>query len=314
MARVNTVLAVALLWILGTGTPFGCRPGGAAALCPGTIKGVQGTPGPSPASPVAGDTQSGSAVTPSAGEPAISFILPRSVPFRMDFSVAPESPSLVELSPVTFGEATQTRLRGLLRAEMAKYPSGTLGAVNEVFIGGTLRYNGRPVGGFQFVGLVFITAGEADAMTATDTHVVRAFHHEVSHALLDAHGAAFDAARFRASLPPGFVYREELPAVGGGGRVDKEAQPDQGEDTPTLDLLAEGFLIPWAQDGMHEDFSSYAEILLRKPDLLLKTFAPDSRVGRKARVVRDFYIAIDPRFAAILEPDRSPPAQPSPDR
>lgn len=313
------------------GAPPGCTPGGAFACCIDASEvGQATTPPPSPPSPPpadsaksappVGDTHSPSsppvpttAPTPPAAGPEIKFLLPRPVPFKMDFSPLPEEPSIVELAPVTFGEATQTRLRELLRTEMVKYPPGTLGALSAITVGSTLKYNGRPAGGFQFVGLVFIAAGEADTGAATDAHVVRAFHHEASHALMDAHGAAFDAARFRAALPERFKYRDELPGVVGAA-VAKEAPPGPCEDSPSLDLLAEGFLVPWAKDSLHEDFSSYAEVLLRKPGLLLDLFAPDTRIGRKARVVRDFYVTLDPRFAQVFESARSAPVEHPPDR
>lgn len=240
----------------------------------------------------------------------VEFVGPRppDLPFRMDLSPGPpEPPAAIELSSVTFDEAAQNRLRRLLCVEMAKYPSDVLESVSQVYVGGTLTYNGEAVGGFHFLGMVFIAAGEQDAGAWTDAHVARAFHHEVSHALMDAHRAKFDAARFREALPAGFVYTEERPVGVGGSPVIEEGPhpgPGPGEDSPSLDLLHEGFLVPWAKRGMDEDFASYAEVLLRRPELLLVTFAPESRVGRKARVVRDFYVAIDPRFEAVLEPRR----------
>lgn len=236
---------------------------------------------------------------PEGQTPTIIFLGPRppQFPFKMDFSSPPEPPSFIELSPIKLGEAAQTRLRRLMQAEMARYPSGTLGSVSQIFVGSTLTHSGRSVGGVHFMGLVFIGAGEQDSGTATDAHVVRALHHEVSHALMEKHGTygtKFDAARFRAALPPGFVYTDDRPGA------DKEAPFRPGDDTVSLELLDEGFLAPWAQCNMEEDFASYAEDMLNRPGSLLDLFAADSAVGRKARVVRDFYLAIDPRFAAMF--------------
>jgi hypothetical protein len=58
---------------------------------------------------------------------------------------------------------------------------------------------------------------------------------------------------------------------------------------------------------MEQDFNSYAEVLLQRPGLLLETFAPESRVGRKAQVVRDFYVAIDRRFEGLFAPAGAAP-------
>lgn len=296
------------------GVLLGCDAGAPAASAhPGGVAPV-GAPGllartgtilrPAPPAPPAPDpaVAGGVDAQPEVGGLKIEFVGPRppGFPFRMDFSPGPpETPASIELSPLKFDEAGRSRLQRLLHVEMAKYPSGVLGFVSQVYVGGTLTYNSDAVGGFHFLGMVFIAAGEHDAGASTDAHVARAFHHEVAHALMDAHRATFDGARFRAALPAGFNYDEERPAdpppaLTAGSRP--------GDDSPSLDLLDEGFLVPWGKRSMDEDFASYAEVLVRKPELLLATFAPESRVGRKARVVRDFYIAIDPRFEAVFEP------------
>jgi len=238
-------------------------------------------------------------------KPSILFVdpRPREFPFRMELTAPPDEPAVLELAPFALGEAVQVRLRSVLQAELVRYPSDVLEFVSQIFIGSKVSMNGAGVGGLHFVGLVFIAAGEQDAGERTDAHVARAFHHEVSHVLMDAHRAKFDATRFRAALPPDFAYDDERP-VGERGVNGPEPWITTGtvDDSPSLDLLDKGFLVPWAMSRLDEDFSSYAEVLMRKPELLLETFAPESRVGRKARVVRDFYIAIDPRFEAYFAP------------
>lgn len=238
---------------------------------------------------------------PEAEKPKISFVGPRppEFPFKMELTDPPYPPAVLEITTFAPGEAVQDRLRRLLRAEIARYPSGTLDVASGVIIGSTLTFNGRSAGGaYMMGGLVFIAAGEQDASAATDAHVVRAFHHEVSSLLLlDLRwGPKFDEARFRAALPDGFTYRDDRP------RTAPDAPFGPADDSPSLELIDEGFLIPWAKWNMEQDFNSYAEVLMSKPGLLLRTFAPESRVGRKARVVRDFYMAIDPRFEAMLKP------------
>lgn len=254
-------------------------------------------PPPNPTLAVVGD----GAGQPEGEKNLLLFLGPRppQFPFRMELTGPPDPPAVLELSPFAPGEAVQDRLRRLLRAEIARYPSGTLNVASGVIIGSTLTSNGNRVGGLRVVGgLVFIAAGEQDTGAATDAHVIRAFHHEVSSLLLlDLRwGPKFDEARFRAALPDGFTYRDDRP------RTAPDAPFGPADDSPSLELIDEGFLIPWAKWNMEQDFNSYAEVLMSKPGLLLRTFAPESRVGRKARVVRDFYMAIDPRFEAMLKP------------
>lgn len=249
-------------------------------------------PAPDPSPAVIGAEQ------PEGETPIVKFLGPRppQFPFRMEFTEPPDPPDVIELSPVAPGEAIKDRLRHVLRAEFARYPSGTLGVVDDILVGGTLTHNGRSVGASYFLGLVFIATGEQDAGAQTDAHVVRAFHHEASSVLLHQHRTKFDEARFRAALPAGFVYRDDRPGA------NKEAPLAPDEDTVSLDLLNDGFLIPWAKRNLEQDFNSYAEVLLQRPGLLLELFAPESRIGKKARVVRDFYIAIDKRFETMFTP------------
>lgn len=246
---------------------------------------------------------------PEAAEPALSltFLGPRpaSFPFRMDWTVKPGRPVVFELSPFTLGSAAEDRLRKRLQSEVARYPAGTVTSVlDEVIIGDKLTLNGLSVGGTCQFGVVLIAAGEIDNESKIDTHVVRAFHHELSSVLLNSHSHKFDEARFRSALPAGFVYRDDRPDD------DRTQRSDSQEFTATLELLEAGFLFPWAMDNVVQDFNSYAEVLMCRPELLLETFAPESRIGRKARVVRDFYLSIDPRFEEMFR--KSGPESPDP--
>ncbi len=241
--------------------------------------------------PEAGGSNAGVSVAP---EPPVSFVPPGVGGLRFDLSVDPASPSSIELSPFPPDEGLRQRLDLALRSAIRRYPSGTLGVVDEIFVGATLTHDGRAVGASYLMGIVLIAAGARDAGEATEAHVIRALHHEVSSLLLHAHGSKFDEERFRQALPPGFCYRDERPDTAPEPALAPE------EDSPTLDLLAQGFLVPWADRSMEQDFNSYAEVLLQRPELLLGPFAPDSRVGRKAHAVRDFYLAVDPRFETFF--------------
>jgi hypothetical protein len=228
------------------------------------------------------------------GAPEIRFIRPSLFGFRMDISASAAKPHVIALSPAPSGSEFESRIRHLLWKEIGRYPQGALGAVDSIVIGGTLTDDKLSVGGVTFLGMVFIATGERDAGKVTDEHVIRAFHHECSHALMNVHQAKFDVGTFRAALPTGFQYAEDRP----GATKRNPLEPD--EELLSLELLNDGFLIPWAKRNMEEDFASYAEVLFENPKWLLSMFHPESRVGRKARVVRDFYIAIDSRFESLF--------------
>lgn len=220
----------------------------------------------------------------------------------MDLTDDPDHPVVLTGSPLSSTE--HDRLRPLLEAQLDRYPPGVLKApdgsktiLGSVLVFRTLSVNGSPVAGTYYPGLVFLAAEAFPIAGAEqDAYLARALHHEVSSLLLLTFRRAFDEARFRAALPPGFVYADE--AAG--------ADPAQvfaaTNSIRSIQHLADGFLATYADRNIEQDLNSYAELLLWKPELLLRTFAPDSRVGQKARIVRDFYIAIDPRFEALLTP------------
>jgi hypothetical protein len=229
--------------------------------------------------------------------PEIQFIENRPFPFRMELTSPPEPPAVLELTPTQPNELFRGRISAVLHSAFAKYPTGTLKKVNVVIVGGTLTMNSQPAGGSYLPGIVFLATGEQDAGKKTDDHFATTFHHEVSSLLLLANAAKFDRVKFEACLPEGFVYHDVRSAKAAS------APRTLDDGMVSIELLEEGFLVPWAKWNMEQDFNSYAEVLMHKPSLLLKTFAPESRVGRKARIVRDFYLKVDPLFEDQLDPD-----------
>lgn len=285
------------LWLLVAGGLAGCQPNGPPTLCTNSDAGSAETTTQAIPDCAGSIGKSNGTRQPirSAQGPAVTFIEPRPIGFKMDFSRTPEEPAVIELSSIKFGRVSQSRLQRLVDTVLAKYPPDTIGCVSQIFIGGTLTYNGRSVGGFQFLGIIFIATGDKDAGAPTDEFVTRALHHEISHSLLDANWTRFDAGRFQANLPPGFAYNNENTGV------VLEKYGSANEDVMSLELLRSGFLVEWAKRNQNEDFASYAEVLLARPGVLFELFKPDSRVGRKARIVREFYLSIDPRFEQMFE-------------
>lgn len=208
-----------------------------------------------------------------------------------------EPPCVITGTPFSQDEVAQVQVRSVIEGEFKKYPPGVLTArVDTVQVFNTLKVNERFVGGMYIMGIVFIAAGEHFVGEAWENHVAQTLHHEISSILLFTHWQKFDKVAFDGTLPEGFVYIYDRPDA------DTEAPYNMDEFNPSLAQLSDGFLVPWAMRNLEQDFNSYAEILLWRPELLLRVFAPDSAVGRKARVVRDFYIAIDKRFEAVFAP------------
>ncbi len=284
-------------------TSHGSTPIQAAAGVPASGANLRGDP-PAKAS------DSVTTTTTKGAEPRvveIEFLSARPVPFRMELSPRPDSSEYIELTPAPDDAAFQQRIRQVVQSEFARYPEGTLDSlVDLIIIGGEVSHSGRPVDGAYLFNLVFIAIGEKDLGRATDQRVAITLHHEISSLFRDRYRRTFDEVRFRAALPLRFVYEDERPDVNGSA----PARP--WESVVPLVYLEAGFLKPRAMRNLEQDLSSYAEELFVRPARLLRMFAGDSLVARKARVVRDFYVAIDARFAAILDGEGStlflPPA------
>ena len=238
--------------------------------------------------------------TPVGGLPEISFYASAPIPLRMELPASGGGYAHLELTPAPVDPELERRIRSIVQSELGRYPTGTLDCLDAVMIGGELTVAVNAAKGAYLLGIVFLTVGDADLGWATDDRVVSTLHHEISSVLLHAHRSRLDEARYRAALPAGFRYAEDQDS-----RV--WLQPLRGwEFDVSLGYLESGFLEPWAMRGLEQDFNSYAEELFVRPPRLLRMFAPESLVGRKARVVRDFYLAIDPRFAEVFEGEGSP--------
>jgi hypothetical protein len=234
------------------------------------------------------------------GLPEISFYASAPIPLRMELPASGGGYAHLELTPAPVDPELERRIRSIVQSELGRYPTGTLDCLDAVMIGGELTVAVNAAKGAYLLGIVFLTVGDADLGWATDDRVVSTLHHEISSVLLHAHRSRLDEARYRAALPAGFRYAEDQDS-----RV--WLQPLRGwEFDVSLGYLESGFLEPWAMRGLEQDFNSYAEELFVRPPRLLRMFAPESLVGRKARVVRDFYLAIDPRFAEVFEGEGSP--------
>lgn len=225
------------------------------------------------------------------------------IPFTMDATLSPDHPAVIGGTPLP--ESEHERVRALLQREIDRYPPGVLtgtgsNVLGMVMVGDKITINRESVSGaYMAGGLVFISVGAAPKPAPErEVYIARTFHHELSSAFRDYYAQKFDEKRFRDALPPGFVYDDEKP--GADPRVDPMGVNAVGN----IQDVADGFLTQYAKTTLGQDFNSYAEVLLWKPELLLETFAPDSRAGRKARVVRDFYIAIDRRFEDYFTPHR----------
>lgn len=205
-------------------------------------------------------------------------------------------------TPVPFVE--RDAVARIVRRELERYPRDTIVSaeagrtvVSAVYIYRDLNVNGGPAGGtYVPPGLVYLSAGTAETRgDIWEEFLVRALHHEVSSQLLFRHRTLFDEQAFRDVLPEGFVYEDERP------NADSFDIHKDKPGVESLQDLADGFLTDYASRNIEQDFNTYAEILLWRPELL-DQFAADSRVARKAAIVRQFYLKVSEDFRPLVEP------------
>ncbi|MFN9929407.1 MAG: hypothetical protein ACK54T_01865 [bacterium] len=293
-----TAFAAVSLLLLG-----GCGKGGdpKSAQATGETSPPASEPEQAP-SPPAGPT----GVPPAGDTQIIEFVKRGLIPFKMDATLSADYPAVIRVTPLP--ESLHEHIRAVLQREIDRYPPGVLTGpgshvLDMVMVGDKITINRESVSGaYMAGGLVFISVGAAPKPGhEQDAYIARTLHHELSSAfkessLFKGSSQRFDEKRFRDALPPGFVYDDEKP--GANPTVAMRGVNAVGN----IQDVADGFLTQYPKTTLGQDFNSYAEVLLWKPELLLETFAPDSRVGRKARVVRDFYIAIDKRFEDYFAP------------
>lgn len=214
----------------------------------------------------------------------------------MEVSEAPDLEVTIRGTPLA--RERVDHVRSIIEAQLKVYPPGVLDeSIKTVILFDTLTVNTQAVSGTYIPGIVFIgTAAYPQAGHMQDMYVARTLHHEVSSFMLFMHRPKFDEGAFRSINGPTFTYVDEVP--GADPAISIKRVYTAADSTPLLTDFAEGFVVPYAKWNIEQDFNSYAEVLLWRPELLLDTFAPNSKVGKKARIVCDLYIAINPAFAA----------------
>ncbi|MCC6230929.1 MAG: hypothetical protein IT432_17090 [Phycisphaerales bacterium] len=194
-------------------------------------------------------------------------------------------------------------IKGVVEKALSMYPPGFLASqLRGVIVENTIAYDSQSCNGTYIFDLVFIAAGAyPENGKRQDDYTTRAVHHEISSVLLNKHRGLFDEARFRSANPPGFVYADE-----GGPKLGSSPV----NTSPEMPEMKYGFLANYARQNLEQDFNSFAEVMLWEPGILLEPELSEMPIGRKARAVRDFYVAIDTRFASIFDPPPRAPEAP----
>lgn len=179
-------------------------------------------------------------------------------------------------------------LYALSRA-MEVYPEALLrDAAPEVYIVGELRLGGYRVGGAALPGLVFL-ASDYLLRDAGMGYLRRAFHHEFSSVLIAKY--PFPKTAWRAQLPSDFAFpiSEESQLEATARRADAEDMNRYREA---------GFVSDYGASSLENDINTYAELLFEAPGELANLARSFPRIAAKAALIQDYYIGLNPDFAA----------------
>lgn len=177
-------------------------------------------------------------------------------------------------------------LRGLEEAA-SEYPQELLEAhAPQVLIAGRLEILDLRVGGTVQPGWVLLATDYLGPGAGGEV-LAEIYHHEVSSLLIAARPFPDDA--WRAALPEGFAY------------PDDDAERLQATQSYADDLtpfFADGFVSDYGASSLENDINTYAALLLSDPDGLAALAADHPAIATKAQLIRSYYAALHPEFAA----------------
>lgn len=198
----------------------------------------------------------------------------------------------VRARALPLGPKGLSRFPAILRAALSRYPKGfTARHLRTIGLSRRMFFYGISYGATSVDDVIYLN-NRGERMGYTDDYIIGNFHHELGHILYAK--ADFPAAEWEACNPPGFAYR------GGedGGREAIRAGRDslRGSD----ELYARGFLNEYSLSALEEDFCTYSEHILGRPESFMRVMKAHRAVRNKFLVWLSFYRSFDERFTEEL--------------
>jgi hypothetical protein len=193
--------------------------------------------------------------------------------------------------PAALTDLASGRLTAALQsldAALAPYPQGFADRfLDTVALAGEIVFwRDTRIGGFFFPRGLCVNAGD----DADDDKMRQGlFHHELSSLVRMARapdGRVFDEAAWGRINPPGFHYLDEA-----AYRNLLRAQPhERGDD----DLHALGFMRPYGESDIDNDWNTYAEAVFSDGEGFARLIRPFGRMRAKTAMLIDWYRRFDP--------------------
>lgn len=160
-----------------------------------------------------------------------------------------------------------------------------------IFIAGELDINGVRAAGTYLYAWIYISAA-GDLADLGPAYIAETVHHELSSLLFLA--GDFPTARWTALNPADFAYLPSPEAVleAAGTHLDPAMAETWHRD---------GFVSDYGLSSLENDFNTFAEMALGRPDDLRALAGRHPRIADKLTVLIDFYTGLDPQMGRYFE-------------
>jgi hypothetical protein len=205
------------------------------------------------------------------------------------------------LRPPISGEGSQmppeeiTRVLGAVEKFLSAYPKEVLKKnLTDIYLISGMKFYGKGFGAAYGNGAIYVNS-EGQSKGYTEQFLVSQMHSELSSIFLMNYAEEFSQEAWKSVNVAGWEYNGT--GVEMLGQEDIFAQTDE--------LLKRGFLVKYSQSSIENDVNMFAFWAFTKPEQLRELTSKYDRIGRKYRLVVQFYKKIDPGIAIDTLEDAS---------
>lgn len=209
-----------------------------------------------------------------------------------DFHLPPYAPAgdLIRAEPADLHDV-YSALRGVERA-LSVYPPDLINRhLAAIFIAGDLEIGGVRAAGTYLYAWIYISAA-SDLADRGPAYIAETVHHELSSLLFLA--GDFPTARWTAINPTDFAYLPTPEAV-------LEAAGTHQDPAMAETWYRDGFVSDYGMSSLENDFNTFAEMALGRPDDLRALAGRYPGIADKLAVLIDFYTSLEPEMGRYFK-------------
>lgn len=194
----------------------------------------------------------------------------------------------VRARALPLGKKELARFPMILSAALSRYPKGFIPQhLTRIGLAREMYYYGISYGATSVDDIIYLN-DRGKKKGYSDDYIAGNLHHELAHILYAK--SVFPDAEWVSCNPPGFVYR--------GGEDGGREAIRTGRDSlrGSEELLARGFLNEYSLSCLEEDFCTYSEHVLARPESFMRAMQAHPAIRKKFLVWLSFYRSFDERF------------------